>query len=183
MRKESSASGFHDSVSLHKSMPSLRDDSSRMIPLEDNAGDVIGKAQRGLGISDSQLAERAGVSAEAVRQARDADADSAVLERLAPILQLDAAALIELANGSYRPREEKVDGLAMFNTPYGDMRVNAYLVWDPRSRAAVAFDSVADCGGMLQKIENDGLNVQLILLTHAHPDHVADLQRLHAATS
>jgi len=29
-----------------------------MIPLEDNVGDIIGKAQRGLGISDSQLAEK-----------------------------------------------------------------------------------------------------------------------------
>ena len=29
------------------------------IPLEDTAADIIGKAQRGLGISDSQLAEKA----------------------------------------------------------------------------------------------------------------------------
>ena len=33
------------------------------IPLEDNVSDVIGKAQRGLGISDSQLAERSGITA------------------------------------------------------------------------------------------------------------------------
>ena len=32
-----------------------------MIPLEDNFTDIIGKAQRGLGISDSQLAEKSGV--------------------------------------------------------------------------------------------------------------------------
>ena len=31
-----------------------------MIPLEDNATDIIGKAQRGLGISDSELAEKGG---------------------------------------------------------------------------------------------------------------------------
>ena len=37
------------------------------IPLEDNVSDIIGKAQRGLGISDSQLAERAGVDVDAVR--------------------------------------------------------------------------------------------------------------------
>ncbi len=34
------------------------------IPLEDNVSDIIGKAQRGLGISDSQLAERSGVKLE-----------------------------------------------------------------------------------------------------------------------
>jgi len=31
------------------------------IPLEDNVGDIIGKAQRGLRISDSELAEKSGV--------------------------------------------------------------------------------------------------------------------------
>ena len=31
-----------------------------MIPLEDNAADIIGKAQRGLGISDSELGEQSG---------------------------------------------------------------------------------------------------------------------------
>ena len=32
---------------------------------------------------------------------------------------------------------------------YHDMTVNAYLVWDPATREAVAFDTGADCGGML----------------------------------
>jgi hypothetical protein len=34
------------------------------IPLEDNFTDIVGKAQRGLGISDSQLAERSGLDVE-----------------------------------------------------------------------------------------------------------------------
>ena len=37
-----------------------------MIPLEDNADDIIGKAQRGLRISDSELAEKSGVSRETI---------------------------------------------------------------------------------------------------------------------
>ena len=44
-----------------------------MIPLEDNVSDIIGKAQRGLGISDSKLGEKAGVSSEAIRKLRDGD--------------------------------------------------------------------------------------------------------------
>lgn len=153
-----------------------------MIPLEDNVVDVIGKAQRGRGISDSQLAERAGVSAQAVRAARRGEADAAVLEKIAQVLQLDARALIALANGSYKPTVKTIDGLAMFNTSYGDMTVNAYLVWDPESRAAVAFDTGADCGAMLEKIEAEGLAVRLILLTHSHPDHIEDLRRLQEAS-
>ncbi|MBA3544836.1 MAG: MBL fold metallo-hydrolase, partial [Chthoniobacterales bacterium] len=72
--------------------------------------------------------------------------------------------------------------LVQFNTPYHDMQVNAYLVWDPASREAVAFDSGANCSIMLDREKSEGLTIKLILLTHAHPDHVADLERLAKAT-
>jgi len=153
------------------------------IPLEDTVSDIIGKAQRGLGISDSQLAERAGVSAEAVRQLRSGDVAGDALEKVAPFLKLSAPALRKLAGGDWQPEDVgEIDGLAMFNTTYGDMTVNAYLAWDPQSRDAVAFDTGADCGPMLERIKSDHLRVKLILLTHAHPDHVADLRRLREAT-
>ncbi|MEP6937923.1 MAG: MBL fold metallo-hydrolase [Chthoniobacterales bacterium] len=154
-----------------------------MIPLEDNAADVIGKAQRGLEISDSELAERAGVSSEDVRKVRAGQFDEVVLSRIAPLLNLDARALIDLATGKWKPVEMGlVDGLAQFNTPYDDMTVNAYLVWDPQSRQTVAFDSGGDCSEMLASVERAGLQIELILLTHAHPDHIADLERLKQAT-
>ena len=153
------------------------------IPLEDNVSDIIGKAQRGLGISDSQLAERAGVSVEAVRKLRGGDLAGDEIDRVAPVLKLSARSLRKLAAGDWQPETiGGVDGLAMFNTTYGDMTVNAYLVWDPATRDAVAFDTGADCGGMLKRAKDDNLKVRLILLTHAHPDHVADLRRLHKAT-
>ena len=153
------------------------------IPLEDNVSDIIGKAQRGLGVSDSQLAERSGVSTEKIRKLRDGDFDDDTVERAAPVLKLDAAALRKLAAGKWNPEAiGEIEGLAQFNTTYHDMTVNAYLVWDPATRAAVAFDTGADCGDMLQRIEQENLSVKLILLTHAHPDHVADLRRLRKTT-
>ena len=57
-----------------------------MISLEDNAGDIIGKAQRGLGISDSELAEKAGVNAQTIRKLRDGDFDESALLSVAPVL-------------------------------------------------------------------------------------------------
>jgi glyoxylase-like metal-dependent hydrolase (beta-lactamase superfamily II) len=153
------------------------------IPLEDNVSDIIGKAQRGLGISDSQLAEKSGVSVEKIRRVRDGDFDDAAVERIAPVLKLDAAALRKLAGGKWQTEAvDEIEGLAQFNTTYGDMTVNAYLGWDPVTREAVAFDTGANCGDMLQQVEKKKLNVKLILLTHAHPDHVADLRRLRKAT-
>jgi hydroxyacylglutathione hydrolase len=153
------------------------------IPLEDNVSDIIGKALRGLGVSDSQLAERAEVTVDEVRTVRSGDLIGDAIDRVAPVLRLSAPALRKLAAGDWNPEDVgAIDGLAMFNTTYGDMTVNAYLIWDPRTRDAVAFDTGADCSAMLKRIADDHLKVRMILLTHAHPDHVADLRRLRKAT-
>src|SRR4029450_7959011 len=118
-----------------------------MIPLEDNVGDIIGKAQRGLGISDSKLAEKARVSSQKIRHLRDGKFDELAVLRVAPVLGLAGRALCELATGEWYPKKiEGRDSLAHFNTHYHDMTVNSYLVWDPASRAAAAFDTGADCG-------------------------------------
>lgn len=154
-----------------------------MIELEDSVGDIVGKAQRGLGISDSELANRAGVNADAVRKARDGQADDATLRSIAPVLELDANPLVDLAHGKWKPDKlENFDGLAQFTTNYDGMLVNAYLVWDPQSKHAAAFDTGADSAGMLKLATKENLSIKLILLTHAHPDHIADLPRLREET-
>ena len=106
-----------------------------MIPLEDNVGDVIGKAQRGLGISDSELAKKAGVDLQTIRKLLEGDFDEATLLGVAPVLDLAADPLCELAKGEWRPKKiDERDGFAQFNTRFHDMTVNAYLVWDPATR-------------------------------------------------
>jgi hydroxyacylglutathione hydrolase len=154
-----------------------------MIPLEDNVGDIIGKAQRGLRISDTELAAKARVSSQKIRDLRAGDFDELTLLRVAPVLGLAPRALCELAKGEWHPQKiDQRDGLAQFNTHYHDMAVNAYLVWDPASRAAAALDTGADSSEMIHFANRHKLDVQLILLTHAHADHVADLPRLREET-
>jgi hydroxyacylglutathione hydrolase len=152
------------------------------IPLEDNFADVISKAQRGLGLSDSEVAKKARVDANALRKLRSGQFDELTLFRVAPVLGLGARALCDLAQEQYQPGAPEIDGVAVFNTLYHDMRVNAFLVWDPQSRLAVAFDTGANCSGMLALIKRENLQLKLILLTHAHPDHIADLTTLVKAT-
>jgi glyoxylase-like metal-dependent hydrolase (beta-lactamase superfamily II) len=153
------------------------------IPLEDNAADVIGKAQRGLGFSDSQLAQRAKLSTEQVRKLRAGKFDEESIKRVARLLHLNAKALQKLAVGKWTPEEiPDLAGFAAFTTQYGDMTVNAYLLWDPATREAVAFDTGADCTEMLRRASREDLTIKFIMLTHAHPDHVADLERLRAET-
>src|ERR687888_1338475 len=147
-----------------------------MIPLEDNAADVIGKAQRGLGISDSELAEKAGVSAQTIRKLRDGVFNESALLSVAPILGLDGRGLCELAKNQWHPKKiESFDGFAQFNTDYHGMTVNAYLVWDSANHVAAAFDTGADSKELIRFAKHHKMNIQLILLTHAHPDHIADL--------
>ena len=154
-----------------------------MIPLEDNVGDIIGKAQRGLRISDTELAEKARVSSQKIRELREGHFDELALLRVAPVLGLAARALCELAKGEWHPKKfDAQQGLAQFNTHYHDMAVNAYLVWDPASRVAAAFDTGADSSEMVRFASRSKLSVNLILLTHAHADHVADLPRLREET-
>jgi glyoxylase-like metal-dependent hydrolase (beta-lactamase superfamily II) len=154
-----------------------------MIPLEDNIGDIIGKAQRGLGISDSELAKKAGVEPETIRKLREGDFDEPGVLSVAPVLGLSGSALSELARGDWYPDKiEGIDGLAQFNSDYHGMAVNAYLVWDPPTRAAAAFDTGGDSRELVRFANRHKLNIELILLTHAHPDHVADLPLLREET-
>lgn len=154
-----------------------------MLPLEDNVGDIVGKAQRGLGISDSALATKTGIDADQIRRIRDGEFEENALRAIGPALELNGDALVDLAAGNWKPAKiENLEGLAQFTTKYGDMTVNAYLVWDPEKKQAIAFDTGADCHEMLRLAKKEHLNIKTILLTHAHPDHVADLPKLREET-
>lgn len=150
------------------------------IPLEDNFADIVGKAQRGLRLSDRELAARAGVSLSELHQVLAEEYDAPVLRKLAPVLSLDARALTALQH--YRPAPVSLAGLAQFSTAYGDMRVNSYLVWAEKGGAAAAFDTGTDCTALLETLRANGLTLSAIFLTHGHSDHVADLPRLQSMT-
>ena len=158
-------------------------DINSMIPLEDNFNDVIGKAQRGLKLSDEQLAQKAGVSVADLIRAKEGQFDEKIVRKLAPALNLGTNALASLGRKSWYPQEAGLTpGLAMFTTTYGDMTVNSFLAWDSKTKTAVVFDTGADAGGMIKMANDNGLKVSLILLTHTHPDHIADLTKLKSAT-
>jgi hydroxyacylglutathione hydrolase len=153
------------------------------IPLEDNFNDIISKAQRGYQLTDAQLAQQAGVPPEAVTQAKEGHFDESVLRKLAVILKLKPDALIASAKKEWYPSDPgRVAGLACFNTTYGDMTVNSYLVWDPATKNGTSFDTGADASGMIKFASDQGIRIQSILLTHTHPDHIADLDKLKQAT-
>ena len=149
------------------------------IPIEDTFTDVIAKAQRGLGISDKELCALAEVSAEDLRAVKAGQLLDAVIRRVARHLRLGPNALEELAHRRWYPEVPVFPhGFAIFNAPFEDMTVNSYLVWDSRARTAAAFDTGPDAGDMLGLVHSEGLKLQIIFITHAHDDHVADLGRI-----
>jgi len=132
------------------------------IPLEDNFDDIVGKACWGL----------------RVRPPTD-QRDEAGIRQLAKTLGLGADALVASYRQTWYPEDPgEIPGFAMFTTPFGDMTVNSYVVFDPVTREAAAFDTGADCSGMLAL----GVNIQQVFLTHIHGDHVGDLDRLKKQT-
>lgn len=152
------------------------------IPLEDNFNDVIAKVLRGRRIARPDLAARAGVDVAAIQRLLDGEVDEAAARAIAPHLELGADSLVALAKGAYLPDVPPPDGLLGFNTPYDDFFVNAYLVWDPASKRAVAFDTGSDIAGLLAAARERGLTIELILVTHTHLDHVLHLAALIDAT-
>ena len=153
------------------------------LPLEDNYTDVIGKAQRGLGIDNASLARKSGVSVETVGRVKSGEVDSTAIAAIAPHLNLDGPKLVAMAQGKWYPEIPSFpEGFAMFTTKYPDMTVNSYLVWDPSTRDAIAFDTGATCEGMLADAKARGLKIRMILLTHSHDDHIDDLPCLRTAT-
>lgn len=153
------------------------------IPLEDNFDDVINKAQRGLKISDAELAQRSDVAPGDLAAVKQGRIDDAVIRRVARHLRLSPDALETLAHKRWYPQQPVFPkGFAVFNTTYGSMTVNSFLVWDARARIAAAFDTGATCEPMLDVIHAEGFALRYIFLTHTHEDHVADLARLATET-
>ncbi len=154
------------------------------IPLEDSFVDVLGKAQRGLNFSDEQLAATAIIPLADLYAAQQGTVNEPVLRALALPLQLNANALIALACKEYFPSgNTSIAGLNQFNTAYGDMTVNSYLVWCPKEKLGAVFDTGGDCAPTLEAVKKLGLTIPFIFLTHTHVDHIVDLTPLKNATN
>ena len=152
------------------------------IPLEDNFNDVINKTQRGLKISDEDLAKRAEVTAADLAAVKGGKPNAAVIRRVARHLHLGPDALEALSLKSWYPQQPNFPtGFAAFNTPFEDMTVNSYLVWDSRTKLAAAFDTGANYDAMLDTIQAEKLKLEYIFITHTHDDHIADLKKLSAS--
>ena len=154
--------------------------------LEDFFGDIVGKARRGQGISESELAQQVGLSVRQIGQIESYELtpDDQTVGRLADALHLDGEKLVEVARGwvpsqgnaAFEDENMRVDRLILD----AGMTVNCYVltckasgngaVIDPGGQAELILDAIAD------------VQVTHILLTHGHGDHVGALEAIADAT-
>jgi hydroxyacylglutathione hydrolase len=140
------------------------------IPLEDNYTDILGKAMRGLKLSDTDVAARTGVGVPQLQTLKAGEFSSAVASKVAPVLGLNPSALAALAEKRYAPADVNIEGLAQ------------YLVWDPSTKEAAVFDTGSDASAILAEAQSKGLTIKHIFITHTHGDHIFDLDRLREKT-
>lgn len=149
-----------------------------MIELEDTFADVLSKAAAGRRLSASDLAKETGLDAGRVENVLAGVIDDETIQTLAPVLGLRTSALMRLARGEYRAAPVEVAGIRQFTTSYGDMLVNSYLLRDEASGEAAVFDTGSDVGEILDAVAMNGDRISQVFITHAHGDHVFDLDRL-----
>ena len=146
--------------------------------LEDHAGDVVGKARKGLGVSPGQIAEAGGFTAEGYgRFEKDGTFDELPdFEKMGELLHLDAHKLATIATG-WRPRAADLEAnktVRQITTNEG-MEVHCYLVWDAATREAALFDTGWSAEPILALLQENELTLKRLFITHTHHDHVAAL--------
>ena len=153
------------------------------LPVEDDFNDAIGKAQKGLEIATEDLAEKTGVSEESIRKVRRGEFDETAVASVGTYLDLNVDALLKIGRGDWYPEQpDPVDGFELIATPFYDWYVNAYLLWDPNTKEAIAFDTGTDPEPVLAKINELGLQLKTLFLTHSHGDHIEGAPKILSET-
>ena len=150
-------------------------DTTMLLPLEDELGDVLDKAMRRAGLTDESLAARTGVRAGRILDAIDyrSELTADELRRIAAVLVLNEVGLCALGAGHY-PRPE-IGALPFcvwpLRMPHGIGVVNAYLVGECGSDRAVLFDTGAGIAALEAVWPRSVRQIDAVFLTHIEAEH------------
>lgn len=157
------------------------------VSLEDEYVDVLKKAAVGLRLGHAALSVRSNLSLKEVKGLLNGEWEPWMLQRIAPLLNLDVDALISLAKGDWKPKPVAVPGLYALNMPfpeagYPGASVNVFVLAAPGSREALVFDAGTQAEPILQLLNRENLKLGALFLTHTHRDHVGGYANLLAST-
>ena len=157
-----------------------------MPQLEDELGDIISKARSGLGLSVRELASGSGLSEGEIVETESYRLvpARARLDALARTLSLDPQKLAVIAEGwSPLPTPQTPAGLAFETVPVtlGGYVENCYIVECVETRSAAVVDPGGAVDRIIDRLASGGYCLELVLITHAHGDHVGGLRQLIAS--
>ena len=157
--------------------------------LEDEFGDIIGKARRGQHLTLAQTATAAGIPESQLSSMEQytVKPTEAQVYRLAEVLNLDGAKLLDIAIERWAPNpadlvEHAALDVVTISAPVGGWPVNAYLLICKTTDEAAIIDTAAHPRLVLEQLDAREVQPTAILLTHAHSDHTDGLPQLQRAT-
>jgi glyoxylase-like metal-dependent hydrolase (beta-lactamase superfamily II) len=154
------------------------------MPLEDHLGDILRKARKSANVSLDAAATAAGLTAAELTalESSGTSARKANLAALAPLLGLHPQKLELIAHGwsPAAPDLGQWRELRVISTTQRGNTVNCFLVWDEVTREAALFDTGWEAKPIFDRIEENGLALRHLFLTHTHEDHVAAMGALRA---
>jgi glyoxylase-like metal-dependent hydrolase (beta-lactamase superfamily II) len=148
------------------------------MPLEDHIGDICRKARMHTKTSMELATAAAGVDEASLHAFETDGMEGSVVDiaALADLLGLDVAKAERVAQG-WEPAPVDLGGwreLRMVTTSEG-FEVNSFLAWDPNIQEAALFDTGWFADDIFKLIDEQGLNLRHLFITHMHGDHVAAL--------
>lgn len=150
--------------------------------LEDHLGDIIRKARKAANVSADAAAKAAGLTEAELIALEDSGQTPKPLNfaALAGLLGLSASKLEGIAQG-WLPSEKDLSPwreLRIITTTHDGITVNCYLVWDEVSLDAALFDTGWDAAPIIKLVQENGLQLKHLFLTHSHEDHIAAMAAL-----
>ncbi len=156
--------------------------------LEDEFGDVVGKARRGQEKDIAALAKGVGVETGDWERIENYQWTPGVetIAQIAVALGLDAEKLKTSAAARFFPQYpsgQKTAGIDVHMMILGSsFLMNGYLAGCSATRKALCIDPGFDAETILATAEQAGLEIEKIALTHGHHDHIGALEEVVKAT-
>ena len=152
--------------------------------LEDEFGDIISKAWKGLGMDIGEVSTKSGIPAESLEKfaAYSLKPTDEEIEKLALTLNLNYKSLLNISKNLYLPKEfdykKAYEGVRIvpIKGSMGGYPVYAYLLIVENK--CIIIDTADSPDMIIQEVKKNNLEPLFMLITHSHSDHIGGYKKI-----